>query len=307
MQSESLEFSLLSIFSFLSFFTFFIIQKFSHKIMDGLLLDSDFDKPQAFHKSNVPRSGGLACLISFFIFATLNNLLFSSFYVDYLVLGTGLFLIGFLDDIKFRLSPKVRLATMTAILLVSVKVFSVQIYGIDLRSSGIFFTTGIHFGGKKTDGDIAYNYMINNDFISATEKFFRTGDQNYPALYRNQENVKFVLDAMFRSTNELYGTSFSSRIEDPKYQFAGKTGTAQVKRITDEERELDLKTNQIPYRERDHAWYIAFGPYKDPRYAVSILVEHGGSGSTTAAPIAKKLFKFVIDRHELREEIKIKI
>ncbi len=153
----------------------------------------------------------------------------------------------------------------------------------------------------------AKNIVDENNLLSATEKFFRTGDQNYPALYRNQENVKFVLDAMFRSTNELYGTSFSSRIEDPKYQFAGKTGTAQVKRITDEERELDLKTNQIPYRERDHAWYIAFGPYKDPRYAVSILVEHGGSGSTTAAPIAKKLFKFVIDRHELREEIKIKI
>ena len=52
--------------------------------------------------------------------------------------------------------------------------------------------------------------------------------------------------------------------------------------------------------------YIAFGPYKNPRYAVSILVEHGGSGSSTAAPIAKKLFKFVIDRHELREKTKIK-
>ena len=63
--------------------------------MDGLLLDSDFDKPQAFHKSDIPRSGGLACLISFFIFFILNNLLFSILYVDYLVLGTGLFLIGF--------------------------------------------------------------------------------------------------------------------------------------------------------------------------------------------------------------------
>ena len=102
MQSESLEFSLLSIFSFLSFFTFFLIQKFSHKIMGGLLLDTDFDKPQAFHKSEIPRSGGLACLISFFIFVMLNNLLFTTFYVDYLALGTGLFLIGFLDDIKFR-------------------------------------------------------------------------------------------------------------------------------------------------------------------------------------------------------------
>ena len=153
----------------------------------------------------------------------------------------------------------------------------------------------------------AKNKLDENNLLSATEKFFKSDDPDYPALYRNQENVKFVLDAMFRSTNEVYGTSFSSRIEDTKYQFAGKTGTAQVKRITDEERELDLKTNQIPYRERDHAWYVAFGPYKDPRYAVSILVEHGGSGSTTAAPIAKELFKFVIDRHELREEIKIKV
>ena len=154
------------------------------------------------------------------------------------------------------------------------------------------------FAAEKKDED--------SNIFSATEKLFNPNEKNYEALYRNKENVKFVLDAMFRSTNEVYGTSFSSRIEDPKYQFAGKTGTAQVKRITEEERELDLKTNQIPYKQRDHAWYVAFGPYKDPRYAVSILVEHGGSGSSTAAPIAKKLFKFIIDRHELREKIRKK-
>ena len=150
------------------------------------------------------------------------------------------------------------------------------------------------------------NKLEDSNLLSATEKLFKKDEKTYDALYRNKENVKFVLDAMFRSTNEIYGTSFSSRIEDPKYQFAGKTGTAQVKRITEEERELDLKTNQIPYKQRDHAWYVAFGPYKDPRYAVSILVEHGGSGSSTAAPIAKKLFKSIIDRHELREEIRKK-
>jgi len=127
---------------------------------------------------------------------------------------------------------------------------------------------------------------------------------NHPPLVRNKENVKFVLDAMFKSTNEVYGTSYSSRIEDPKYQFAGKTGTAQVKRITEAERELDRKLEQIPYKERDHAWYIAFGPYKNPRYAMTVLVEHGGSGSSAAAPIAKKLFKKIIDRHEEREKIK---
>ena len=106
---------------------------------------------------------------------------------------------------------------------------------------------------------------------------------------------------MFSSTNESGGTSFGSRIDDPKYQFAGKTGTAQVKRITKKDRELDFKTEQIPYNDRDHALYIAFGPYKNPRYALSIIVEHGGSGSATAAPMAKKLFKMIIDRHEQRE------
>ena len=151
------------------------------------------------------------------------------------------------------------------------------------------------------------NYEENSNLLSEPGKLFNANEKKYHALYRNKENVKFVLDAMFRSTNEVYGTSFSSRIEDPKYQFAGKTGTAQVKRITKEERELNLKTSQIPYKERDHAWYVAFGPYNSPRYAVSILIEHGGSGSATAAPIAKKLFKFVIDRHELREQIKKKI
>ena len=60
----------------------------------------------------------------------------------------------------------------------------------------------------------------------------------YKSLVRNHENIKFVLDAMFRSTNEVYGTSYGSRIDDPKYQFAGKTGTSQVKRITEEELSL---------------------------------------------------------------------
>ena len=140
--------------------------------------------------------------------------------------------------------------------------------------------------------------------IKVTEELLAIGKKNYDVLYRNQENIKFVLNAMFRSTNEVYGTSFASRIEDPKYQFAGKTGTSQVKRITERERELDLDISQIPYENRDHAWYIAFAPYKNPRYSLSVLVEHGGSGSKTAAPIAKKLIKKVIDRHELREQRK---
>ncbi len=121
-------------------------------------------------------------------------------------------------------------------------------------------------------------------------------------LFKDKKNIKIVQEAMFSSTNERFGTSYRSRIDDPRYQFAGKTGTAQVKRISKRERELDLELEQIPYKDRDHALYVAYGPYINPRYALSIIVEHGGSGSRTAAPIAKKLFKLIIDRHDLRNK-----
>ena len=131
-------------------------------------------------------------------------------------------------------------------------------------------------------------------------------EDKFQPLVKNSKNIKIVQDAMFSSTNEVRGTSYRSRIDDPKYQFAGKTGTAQVKRITKQDRELDLKTLEIPYEERDHALYVAFGPYRNPRYAISILIEHGGSGSSVAAPIAKKLFKKIIDRHQIRKDFNSK-
>ena len=159
---------------------------------------------------------------------------------------------------------------------------------------------------NKMSQNIAEREDIQMGLIPTSDESINSSEKKYSILFRNQENVKFVLEAMFGSTNEVFGTSYRSRIEDKKYQFAGKTGTSQVKRITERARELDLKTEQIPYEERDHALYIAYGPYKNPRYAVSIIIEHGGSGSSAAAPIAKKLFKLVIDRHEIREKIKQK-
>jgi penicillin-binding protein 2 len=126
-------------------------------------------------------------------------------------------------------------------------------------------------------------------------------EDKFALIVEDTKNMNLVQDAMFSSTNEVRGTSYKSKIDDPKYQFAGKTGTAQVKRITKQDRELDLDTSEIPYEERDHALYIAFGPYKNPRYAVSIVIEHGGSGGAVAAPLAKQLFKKIIDRHEIRK------
>ena len=121
-------------------------------------------------------------------------------------------------------------------------------------------------------------------------------------LYRNPENIKFVLDAQFGATNEPMGTSYSSRHVKSEYIFAGKTGTSQTRAITAEERELKLKQKDLPYERRDHALFTAFAPYKNPRYAFSVVIEHGGTGSSAAAPIAKKMIKKVIDRHQLRKK-----
>ena len=124
-------------------------------------------------------------------------------------------------------------------------------------------------------------------------------------LYKNQENIKFVLDAIYGATNEPLGTSFGSRFTKPEFVYAGKTGTSQIRTITEEERELKIKNKDLPYEKRDHALFTAFAPYKKPRYAISIVVEHGGSGSSGAAPIAKKIIKKVLERHQLRKKYQL--
>ena len=148
--------------------------------------------------------------------------------------------------------------------------------------------------------------IVNNNSLNFVDIKKAMEEENFinsnNRLFKDQKNIKIIQEAMFSSTNEVMGTSYRSRIDDPKYQFAGKTGTAQVKRISKRERELDLELDQIPYNDRDHALFVAYGPYKNPRYALSIIVEHGGSGSKAAAPMAKKLFKLIIDRDELREK-----
>tara|TARA_B100001123_G_scaffold107902_1_gene125656 strand:+ start:3722 stop:5647 length:1926 start_codon:yes stop_codon:yes gene_type:complete len=124
-------------------------------------------------------------------------------------------------------------------------------------------------------------------------------------LYRNPENIKFVLDALYGATNEPLGTSYRSRHLKSEYVYAGKTGTSQIRTITAEERELELKNKDLPYEKRDHALFTAFAPYKKPRYSISIIIEHGGSGSSAAAPIAKKVIKKVLERHNLRKKYQL--
>ena len=66
---------------------------------------------------------------------------------------------------------------------------------------------------------------------------------------------------------------------------------------------LEIKNEDLPYEQRDHALFVAFAPYYDPKYSISVVVEHGGSGSRSAAPIAKKVLKKLLERHSLRESM----
>ena len=120
-------------------------------------------------------------------------------------------------------------------------------------------------------------------------------------LFKDQENIKIIQDAMYSSSNEPGGTSYGSRLDDKKYTFAGKTGSSQIKKFTEEQREAEVKQENLDYKSRDHALFIAYAPVSNPKYAISVVVEHGGSGSKAAAPIAKKVIKKVLDRHSLRQ------
>ncbi len=143
-----------------------------------------------------------------------------------------------------------------------------------------------------------------NEFTSKNDSFSFL-NSGLEKLYRNQENIKLVLDALYGATNEPMGTSYRSRFTKPEYIYAGKTGTSQIRTITEEERKLKLKNKDLPYEKRDHALFIAFAPYKNPRYAISVVIEHGGTGSSTAAPIARKVIKKVLDRHKLRKKYQL--
>jgi penicillin-binding protein 2 len=101
-------------------------------------------------------------------------------------------------------------------------------------------------------------------------------------------NLTAVLSGMDAVMNDKSGTARSSRVVAEDMRMAGKTGTAQVRNISAAERASGVISNdQLPWNRRDHALFVGYAPYDNPRYAVSVVVEHGGGGSTAAAPIAR--------------------
>ena len=106
----------------------------------------------------------------------------------------------------------------------------------------------------------------------------------------NENNLRRIRQSMYDVCNHQRGTAYGSRITEASARMAGKTGTSQVRRITAEERARGVTSNaDLPWERRDHALWVNYAPADNPRYAVSVIVEHGGGGSTAAAPIGRDI------------------
>ncbi|MEL6618012.1 MAG: penicillin-binding protein 2 [Pseudomonadota bacterium] len=109
-------------------------------------------------------------------------------------------------------------------------------------------------------------------------------------LGMNENSLRKMRRAMFAVVNDRRGTAYGSRIIEDAMRMAGKTGTSQVRNITAAERRAGVVRNEdLPWERRDHALFVNFAPYDNPRYAVAVVVEHGGGGSKAAAPIARDI------------------
>lgn len=141
-------------------------------------------------------------------------------------------------------------------------------------------------------GDMALRpYLVMSD---------KPDKQTIPPLpYPLPDNLAKVQQALWQVVNARSGTAYKSRLQSKEFQMAGKTGTSQIRSLTDAERDR-IKENktQVPWELRDHALFTAFAPYNNPRYALAVVVEHGQGGSKTAAPIAQKIMHYLQETHE---------
>lgn len=125
---------------------------------------------------------------------------------------------------------------------------------------------------------------------SESEQLKVEGPSPYPPLGVDTDFLQIVRTGMDRVSNEERGTAFHSRITIPGMELAGKTGSAQVRRISMAERSRGVRKNEdLPWNQRDHALFVCFAPVHAPRYACCVVVEHGGGGSAVAAPIARDI------------------
>ena len=119
---------------------------------------------------------------------------------------------------------------------------------------------------------------------------------DWPALGLSERWLHIVREGMWAVVNEPGGTVSAARLPDTRWQMAGKTGSSQVRRVSREQREQGhFDSSKLPWEFRPHALFVAYAPYDAPRYAVSVVVEHGNAGAA-AAPIARDIMADTLSR-----------
>jgi penicillin-binding protein 2 len=117
-----------------------------------------------------------------------------------------------------------------------------------------------------------------------------------PPLDIDTSHLAVIRGGMEAVCNNPRGTAYSTRITDPDYAMGGKTGTAQVRKLIAH----NINQNSLPWEERHHALFIAYAPISAPKYACAVVVEHGGGGSVTAAPVARDVLQLAQELHASR-------
>ncbi len=126
--------------------------------------------------------------------------------------------------------------------------------------------------------------------------------EDWPSLGIGERGLQIMRDAMWAVVNEAGGTALVARLPPPPgatgppVQMAGKTGSVQVRNVTREQRERGFKSENLPWEYRPHALFVAYAPHDAPRYALSLVVEHGNAGSEAAAPVARDIMAATLAR-----------
>ena len=150
-------------------------------------------------------------------------------------------------------------------------------------------TSSIVNGGKTVKPNIIKVIKNKKEEIEIDKSSY-TNDNAPEDIKYNKAHIKFIKKAMYDVVNKRSGTAWKSRVEDNDYLIGGKTGTSQVRKISLEEREKGIiKNKDLPWKKRDHALFVGFAPYDKPKFVTAVIIEHGGSGSKVAAPIAKDI------------------
>lgn len=126
-------------------------------------------------------------------------------------------------------------------------------------------------------------------FVGAEENVPR----EWPKIDFRKENIELVIQGMHDVMAGRNGTARASQLKDERFWMGGKTGTAQVRRITREDRAAGVKNEDLPWKFRHHALFVGYAPLSAPRYACAVVVEHGGGGSAAAAPVARDIMEKV--------------